>query len=99
MHLGFVLGELARRGIRGVLVEGGGRTAAHFIAGGLVDKLTVFYAPKVLGGEGVPMIGALGLSRMEEALRFSVSKVETFGEDVAVTFYPAGEERVVYGTG
>ena len=86
-----VLGELGRRGIRGVLVEGGGETAARFVEKGLAEKLTLFYAPKLLGSEGVPMIGTLRVTRMAEALRFSVSAVETVGEDVAVTLYPTQE--------
>ena len=92
MDLPFVLDELGRRGIRGVLVEGGGETATGFVEGGLAQKLTLFYAPKLIGSEGVPMIGALRATRMAEALRFRVSEVEKVGEDVAVTLYPAGGE-------
>ncbi len=88
LDLRFVLDELGRRGIRGVLVEGGGETAARFVEAGLADKLTLFYAPKFVGSGGVPMIGALRVTKMAEALEFSVSDVETVGEDVAVTLYP-----------
>jgi diaminohydroxyphosphoribosylaminopyrimidine deaminase/5-amino-6-(5-phosphoribosylamino)uracil reductase len=97
LDLGFVLDDLGRRGIRGLLVEGGGETATGFVGAGLADKLTLFYAPRLIGSEGVPMIGALRASRMAEALRFKVSKVETVGEDVAVTLYPdRGEEGDVH---
>ena len=88
LDLAFVLDELGRRGIRGVLVEGGAKTATRFVEQGLADKLTLFYAPKLLGAEGVPVVGALGVTRMAEALKFSVSGVEAVGEDVAVTLYP-----------
>jgi diaminohydroxyphosphoribosylaminopyrimidine deaminase/5-amino-6-(5-phosphoribosylamino)uracil reductase len=88
LDLDHVLDELARRGVRGVLVEGGGETATGFVRRGLADKLTLFYAPKLIGSEGVPMIGALSATKMAESLRFSVSEVERFGEDVAVTLYP-----------
>jgi diaminohydroxyphosphoribosylaminopyrimidine deaminase / 5-amino-6-(5-phosphoribosylamino)uracil reductase len=97
LDLPYVLDELGRRGIRGVLVEGGGETAARFVGRGLADKLTLFYAPKLLGSEGVPMIGTLRVTKMAEALKFSVSSVETVGEDVAVTLYPTEgteEDRV-----
>ena len=93
----FVLKELGERGVRGVLVEGGGETATGFVEEGLADKLTLFYAPKLIGSEGVPMIGALRATRMAESLRFCVSDVEKVGEDVAVTLYPArGEENRVH---
>jgi diaminohydroxyphosphoribosylaminopyrimidine deaminase/5-amino-6-(5-phosphoribosylamino)uracil reductase len=89
LDLDHVLDELGRRGVRGVLVEGGGETATGFVRRGLADKLTLFYAPKLIGSEGVPMIGALRATKMAESLMFSVSEVERFGEDVAVTLYPA----------
>jgi diaminohydroxyphosphoribosylaminopyrimidine deaminase / 5-amino-6-(5-phosphoribosylamino)uracil reductase len=82
-----------------VLVEGGGETAARFVAGGLGDKITLFYAPKVVGSDGVPMIGALRVTKMVEALRFSVSNLETVGEDIAVTLYPARGEDCVHWAG
>jgi diaminohydroxyphosphoribosylaminopyrimidine deaminase / 5-amino-6-(5-phosphoribosylamino)uracil reductase len=94
-----VLHELGGRGIRGVLVEGGAETAARFVGAGLGDKITLFYAPKLVGSEGVPMIGALRVTKMAEALRFSVSNVETVGEDIAVTLYPAREEDRVHRAG
>ena len=99
LDLRFVLDELGRRGLRGVLVEGGGETAARFVEADLADKLTLFYAPKLVGSGGVPMIGALRVTRMAEALKFSVSSVETVGEDVAVTLYPTREEDRVYRAG
>ena len=101
LDLRFVLEELWRRGVRGVLVEGGGDTAGRFLGQGLVDKATLFYAPKVIGSEGVPMIGKLCLNRMVDALQFKVSGVEQLGDDVALTLYPqvTGEEERVYGAG
>ena len=98
MNLRFVLEELGGRGIKGLLVEGGGETATRFVKEGLADKMTLFYAPRLLGAEGVPMIGALRATKVAESLRFSVSDVEKIGEDVAVTLYPgvAGEEERVH---
>jgi diaminohydroxyphosphoribosylaminopyrimidine deaminase / 5-amino-6-(5-phosphoribosylamino)uracil reductase len=91
-----VLGELGERGIKGLLVEGGGETATRFVRRGLADKLTLFYAPKLLGSEGVPMIGALRATKVAESLRFSVAEVEKVGDDIAVTLYPVGEEERVH---
>jgi diaminohydroxyphosphoribosylaminopyrimidine deaminase/5-amino-6-(5-phosphoribosylamino)uracil reductase len=88
LDLRFVLEVLGGRGIKGLLVEGGGETATRFVREGLADKMTLFYAPKILGAEGVPMIGALRVTRVAESLQFSVSEVEKVGTDVAVTLYP-----------
>ena len=96
LDLLYVLDELGGRGIKGLLVEGGGETATRFVTRGLADKLTIFYAPKLLGSEGVPMIGALRATKVAESLQFSVSEVEKVGDDVAVTLYPGGEEERVH---
>ena len=98
LDLPYVLDELGGRGIRGLLVEGGGETATRFVRKGLADKMTLFYAPKLIGSEGVPMIGVLRVTKMAESLQFSVSDIEKVGEDVAVTLYPGagGEEERVH---
>ena len=96
LDLIYVLDELGGRGLRGLLVEGGGETATSFVRTGLADKLTLFYAPKLLGSEGVPMIGALRATKVAESLQFSVSDVERVGDDVAVTLYPGGQEERVH---
>jgi diaminohydroxyphosphoribosylaminopyrimidine deaminase/5-amino-6-(5-phosphoribosylamino)uracil reductase len=96
LDLGYILDELGGRGIKGLLVEGGGETATRFVRRGLADKLTLFYAPKLLGSEGVPMIGALRATKVAESLQFSVSEVEKVGDDVAVTLYPGGREERVH---
>ncbi len=97
MDLIFVLEELGRRGIRGVLVEGGGETVGRFVERGLADKLTLFYAPKLLGAEGLPLMGPLKVAGMAGAPKFRVDDVERIGEDVAMTLYPLKpEEDLVY---
>ena len=93
MDLHYVLEELGRRGICGVLVEGGGETVGRFVRAGLADKLTVFYAPKLLGAEGTPLMGSLVVHAVERAPEFRVEEVERFGEDVAVTLYPKRTEE------
>ncbi|MCL4246066.1 MAG: bifunctional diaminohydroxyphosphoribosylaminopyrimidine deaminase/5-amino-6-(5-phosphoribosylamino)uracil reductase RibD, partial [Candidatus Dadabacteria bacterium] len=45
--------ELGRNEIVSVLVEGGGKAAASALKAGIVDKIAFFYAPKILGGDGV----------------------------------------------
>lgn len=91
--LGFVLDELGSRGLRGVLVEGGGETVGRFVRAGLVGKMTFFYAPRLIGAGGVPAVGDLKPSdgtKASEASGFMVDNVERLGEDVALTMYPAG---------
>jgi diaminohydroxyphosphoribosylaminopyrimidine deaminase/5-amino-6-(5-phosphoribosylamino)uracil reductase len=93
LDLVFVLEELGRRGVRGVLVEGGGETAGRFVGGCLTDKLTLFYAAKLLGSEGVPLMGSLKVAGMDATPRFCVEEIEKVGEDIEITLYPLGQKE------
>ncbi|MCH6163743.1 RibD family protein [Streptomyces marispadix] len=62
-----VLETLARRGLRRVLVEGGGATVSGFLRAEVLHRLYVTVAP-VLLGDGVPGLRFPGPVRMGEAL-------------------------------
>ena len=100
LDLVFVLEELGRRGVRGVLVEGGGETAGRFVSRGLADKLTLFYAARLLGNGGVPLMGSLKVAGMDATPRFRVEEVEKVGEDVEMALYPLeAKEDLVHRAG
>ena len=81
--------RLAEEGIDSLLVEGGGETAASFIESGLVDKVSFFVAPILIGGRNaVPAIGGVGVDRISEAWRLKDLTVERLGDDLCVTGYP-----------
>jgi diaminohydroxyphosphoribosylaminopyrimidine deaminase/5-amino-6-(5-phosphoribosylamino)uracil reductase len=48
-----ILTELGRRGVIQLLVEGGPRTLQSFFGSDLVNELTVFFAPCLIGSEGL----------------------------------------------
>jgi diaminohydroxyphosphoribosylaminopyrimidine deaminase/5-amino-6-(5-phosphoribosylamino)uracil reductase len=52
--LDFVFERLWEGGIRTVLCEGGGRTAASLLRADRVERLYLYYAPRFLGSAGVP---------------------------------------------
>jgi diaminohydroxyphosphoribosylaminopyrimidine deaminase/5-amino-6-(5-phosphoribosylamino)uracil reductase len=58
---------LAREGLTEVLVEGGGILAAALLRARLIDELHWFVAPRVLGGDGRPAVGDLGLRSLVES--------------------------------
>lgn len=74
-----VLGEA---GATRVFCEGGGTLAASFLGNGLVDDLIVFSAGVFIGAEGLPGIGALGLSALAEAPKFHLVDVRRVGGDI-----------------
>jgi diaminohydroxyphosphoribosylaminopyrimidine deaminase/5-amino-6-(5-phosphoribosylamino)uracil reductase len=85
-----VLRELGTRSIQSVLVEGGATIAGEFLDAGLVNKVTFFIAPKIIGGAEAPgAIGGRGVEAMAEALELERVTVTKHGKDIEVTGYPA----------
>lgn len=76
------LGLLAGEGLNGVLCEGGGTLAAALLARGLVDEIALFSAGRVLGGDAVPAVGALGLAALADAPAFALVGHERIGADM-----------------
>jgi diaminohydroxyphosphoribosylaminopyrimidine deaminase/5-amino-6-(5-phosphoribosylamino)uracil reductase len=87
--LGALLKELGSRSIQSVLVEGGATVAGEFVDAGLVNKVTFFIAPKIVGGADAPSaVGGRGVEMMSEALELENVTVKQRGKDIEVTGYP-----------
>lgn len=80
LELPQLLEQLRARGLRRVLVEGGGRTVSGFLELGLLDRLHVTVAP-VLIGSGRPSILLEPVVSLDEAIRPACRRF-TLGEDV-----------------
>jgi diaminohydroxyphosphoribosylaminopyrimidine deaminase/5-amino-6-(5-phosphoribosylamino)uracil reductase len=75
------LGRLAEEGVQSLLLEGGPTLATAFIDAGLIDKLLVFLAPKLVGS-GPTLLGEL--DETVELRRFVTRRV---GQDILLTAY------------
>ena len=85
------LSEMYDNGIRSVFVEGGPTLASAFIASGLVDRLYIYLAPVLLGGDKVAL-GDLGVNTLTERIDLSISSVESLGEDIFITAKPTRKD-------
>ncbi|WP_091738781.1 RibD family protein [Phenylobacterium immobile] len=85
-----VVDALAVEGLAWLFVEGGGQVAGSFLRCGLVDALEWFRAPLVIGGEGRPAVGALGLKSLASSPIFHRTSVEVLGEDLWERYKKAG---------
>jgi len=76
------------------LVEGGSGVAGRFIDAGLVNKVTFFVAPKIVGGSEAPgAVGGVGVELMKDALQLEHVEITQRGNDIEVTGYPrSGKE-------
>ena len=80
-----VLARLGRRGVQHVLVEGGSRLNASLWRAGLVNRVMLFIAPKILGGgDGLPLFAGAGAPRMADALSLSHVRITPVGEDALI---------------
>ncbi|WP_367278202.1 bifunctional diaminohydroxyphosphoribosylaminopyrimidine deaminase/5-amino-6-(5-phosphoribosylamino)uracil reductase RibD [uncultured Roseobacter sp.] len=77
-----VVRQLARHGVTRIFCEGGGALSASLIEADLVDTLIGFTAGVVIGAEGGPSIGALGLGHLDEAPRFVLAESRRLGGDI-----------------
>ncbi|PRY26039.1 diaminohydroxyphosphoribosylaminopyrimidine deaminase [Aliiruegeria haliotis] len=81
---------LGGAGLTRVYCEGGGRLAGSVLAAGLVDDLVAFSAGLGLGADGLPGLGALGLTSLDRAPRFVLDRVQQVGPDVMALWRAAG---------
>jgi len=90
LDLNSVLEELGKRSIQTVLVEGGPSLAGLLIEAGLVNKVTFFVAPIIIGGQDAPSaIGGSGAEKITDALQLEQVEFRQYGRDIEVTGYPA----------
>jgi diaminohydroxyphosphoribosylaminopyrimidine deaminase/5-amino-6-(5-phosphoribosylamino)uracil reductase len=74
--------------ITSLLVEGGAMINGAALGSGIVDKVFLYYAPKILDGMGsVPFATGVGFDRMSDAAHVKAIKLHRFGEDFAVEGY------------
>lgn len=81
-NLHATLDILCARGVRSVLIEGGGEVAASFLRENLIDRLEWFRAPILLGSEGRPCVAALSLAKLADAPKFRRKAVQVVGDDL-----------------
>jgi 2,5-diamino-6-(ribosylamino)-4(3H)-pyrimidinone 5'-phosphate reductase len=90
VELSRVLSLLDKRGVERVLVEGGETVIYSFLQAHLVDVLTVYVAPIVIGGTGTPtMAGGPGATAVGHIIGLSFDTVERLGDGVLLTLHPS----------
>ena len=79
-----VLATLAQFEVRHLLLEGGPRLAAAFLAAGLVDEVVWYVAPVLLGA-GSTAVADWGITTLGEGVRLRDVRVEQVGEDARIS--------------
>lgn len=92
--MSFLLERLLERGISTVLAEAGGRINASLIEERLVDRVYLFYAPKIFGGASAPTsFEGDGVENPDEAVQIKDVRLRRFGDDLLIEGVPVYMER------
>ena len=85
------LGELK---IDSILLEGGSTLNFSALKQNVVDKIQVYIAPKLIGGENSKTpIGGMGIDSLQDAFKIKDMVLKTIGEDILIEGYFEGSEK------
>jgi diaminohydroxyphosphoribosylaminopyrimidine deaminase/5-amino-6-(5-phosphoribosylamino)uracil reductase len=83
-----ILRRLGQLEIISVMIEGGATVNWTALATNVVDKVFLYYAPKILAGTGsIPFAAGAGFLHMNHAAQVKHVNLHRFGEDFAVEGY------------
>jgi len=87
VSLGLLLKRLRSRGIRRLLLEGGGELNWSMLNQGLVDEITVAIAPRIIGGtEATSLAGGRGRALVMDGIDLKLISTARYGPDLVVRF-------------
>ena len=90
--------ELGKREISALLVEGGGALNYALLESNLIDKVYLFLAPLLLGGENAPTpFEGEGVNKLTEAWVVENVELKQLDNDLLVIGYPARRDADVHG--
>ena len=70
-----------------MLVEAGPTLAAAFVERGSIDRLVLYLAPKIIGGDA-PGLFASGVKTLTDAWELDITDVARVGDDIRIEAGP-----------
>jgi 2,5-diamino-6-(ribosylamino)-4(3H)-pyrimidinone 5'-phosphate reductase len=87
VSLPILLKELRRRGVKKILLEGGGLLNWSMISQGLVSEVSVAISPRILGGSSaVTLVEGKGVAKTGEGVRLRLLGVRNLGGDTVLRY-------------
>ncbi len=88
LELKWLMKKLGSMGMMSVMIEGGGSLNWHALDQGVVDKVNVFVAPKIIGGQkSISVVGGESFRSLGSAIKIREMKTRKVGEDLLITGY------------
>lgn len=84
-----VLRTLGEQSVSSLFIEGGGTVNASFLENGFIDKVVLYFAPKLIGGKNAPtFLEGTGFDLMKDAIDLEEGEFAKVGKDFKFTAYP-----------
>ncbi len=84
------LRHVAKIGVASVLAEGGSEVNATAVRSGLVNRVVLYLAPMLLGGQDAKgLIGGSSPTRLSRSLGLTIQRLRRLGSDVVIEAIPA----------
>ena len=94
-----LMDRIGQMGMASLLIEGGGRVTGSAFREGIVDRVYLFYGPKIYGGEdGVAMCRGKGPEKLADAVAIRNIRVHRFDDDVMIEGDVQKSEFEIRGT-
>ena len=88
IDLADLMEKLGQRSIDSILLEGGGTVNDSALKQGIVNKIILYVAPKIIGGEtSRTFVGGQGITRLSQAYPLQIESMERIGEDLKIVAY------------
>lgn len=88
VNLKHLLLELGKMEIMTLMVEGGSRVNGSFFDEGLIDKIIIFFSPKLIGNsQPFEIFNGIGINSLKEAKTLKELKFRRIGEDIYIEGY------------
>ena len=86
IDLRWLMRKLGAENVTSLLVEGGGEVNASFLLGGFAQRVTFFYAPKILGGrDSRKAVAGEGARSLAEVIQLRDVEWKRLGSDLLLT--------------
>ncbi|WP_353684285.1 bifunctional diaminohydroxyphosphoribosylaminopyrimidine deaminase/5-amino-6-(5-phosphoribosylamino)uracil reductase RibD [Thermodesulfovibrio sp. 3907-1M] len=88
VDLQWLMKELGKREITSLMIEGGSSLNSYALWSGVVDKLMIFIAPKIIGGaDSYPSVGGKIYKNLNEAFEIKDLKIKKISDDILIEGY------------
>lgn len=86
VDLADLMQRLGEMDIDSVLIEGGGEIHASALKSGIVNKVQMYIAPKIIGGDGKNAVASIGTMMANEAVMLENPVISRFDDDILIEY-------------